>query len=258
MHIVRAAVASLVACGVYSIAPAAVGTMSQTNDDITAGMRIESAGQPPMEMEYFLGENRTRIDMSAEMSIISVSGDDPQMIMIQHPDQSYIEWGAQQLQMMQQMMQQVPNAGGQGGIDYDPSQLQFSQTGETAQIGTWSAFEVSMTDASGNLGSLWLTTDTNIGLFEVMGRVASAASMLSSPMAGGGGMSMQFLQYQAFAQTQGLPDGRVVRIVSDDDDGSTIITLTGVESGPISDELFVPPADYSPIQMPSFPGLGQQ
>ena len=155
------------------------------------------------------------------------------------------------------MMQQVPNAGGgQDGIDYDPSQLQFSQTGETAQIGTWSAFEVSMTDATGNRGSLWLTTDTDVGLFEVMGRVASAASVLSSPMAGGGGMSTQFLQYQAFAAAQGLPDGRVVRIVSDDDSGTTVITLTNVESGPISDDLFAPPADYTPMQMPTFPGLG--
>ena len=251
----RRTVVLLIVVTAFGVDPSGSGTIAQT-DDIKAVMQIESAGQPAMEMECFLADNRMRIDMSAEMSIISVSGDDPALIMVQHPDQRYIEWGAQQLQMMQQMMQQMPNAGGgQGAIDYNPSQLQFSQTSETAQIGSWSAFEVDMTDSNGDRGSLWLTADTNVGLFEVMGHLASAASFLSSPMAGAGGTSLQFLQFQAFAQAQGLPDGRVVRIVSDDDNGSTVITLTEVEPGPIADEVFEPPADYTPMQLPSFPGL---
>ena len=257
MRTLRTATVSVFAFGVFGVGPFPIETRAQTSDDITAVMQIESAGQPAMEMEYFLAQNRMRMDMSAEMSIISVSGDDPRMLMVQHPDQRYIEWGAQQLQMMQQMMQQMPNAGaGQGGIDYDPTQLQFSQTGETAKIGPWNAFEVDMADSTGNRGSLWLTTDTNVGLLEVMGRVASAAGILSSPMAGGGGVALPFLQFQAFAQAQGLPDGRVIRIVSDDDNGSTVITLTGVESGSISDDVFEPPANYTPIEIPTFPGLG--
>ena len=257
MRTVRTAAVALVVFGVFGVGLWPIETIAQTNDDITAVMQIESAGQPAMEMEFFLAQNRMRMDVSAEMSVISVSGDNPSMIMVQHPDQRYVEWGAQQLQMMQQMMQQIPNAGGgQGGIDYDPSQMQFSQTGETAQVGPWSAFEVEMTDSTGNRGALWLTTDTNVGLLEVMSRVASAASMLSSPMVGGGGMSMQFLQFEAFAQAQGLPNGRVVRIVSDDDNASTIITLTEVAPGPISDDVLQPPVNYTPMQMPSFPGLG--
>jgi len=257
MRSVRTAAVSLFAFGVFGVGLLPIDTTAQTDDDIRAVMQIESAGQPAMEMELFLAENRSRMNMSAEMSLISVSGDNPKMVMVQHPAQSYIEFGGQQLQMMQQMMQQMPNAGAaQGGVDYDPSQLQFSQTGETAQIGPWSAFEVDMTDSTGSRGALWLTTDTNVGLFEVMSRVASAASILSSPMAGGGGVSTQFLQFQAFAQAQGLPEGQVVRIVADDDNDSTVITLTKVESGPISDDTFEPPAGYTPMQMPSFPGLG--
>ena len=137
---------------------------------------------------------------------------------------------------------------------FDPEELQFQETGATDQIGSWSAFEVEMTDSDGNVGSLWLTTDSDIGLFEVMLRVADAASVMSSPM-GGVGMSMSFLQFQTVAQAQGLPEGQVVRIVSDDGDGTTTITLADVQSGPLPGGTFEPPDGYTQMQMPSIPGF---
>ncbi len=156
--------------------------------------------------------------------------------------------------MMQQMMQQVPGIADQADSPFDPGQLQFQETGATDQIGSWSAFEVEMTDSDGNVGALWLTTDSEIGLFEVMLRVADAASVMSSPMAGGG-MSLSFLQFQTVAQAQGLPAGRVVRIVSDTGDGMTTITLTDVQPGPLPSGTFEPPAGYTQMQMPSIPGF---
>ena len=132
--------------------------------------------------------------------------------------------------------------------------MEFQETGATDQIASWNAFEVEMTDADGNVGFLWLTNEIEIGLFEVMLRVADAASVMSSPMAGGG-MSLNFLQFQTVAQAQGLPEGRVVRIVSDDGDGTTTITLADVQPGPLPGSTFEPPTGYTQMQMPSIPGF---
>ena len=142
--------------------PGGAWTSAQSGD-VKAVMRVESAGEPAMDMDYYLGENRMRMDMSEEMSLISISGDSPSMLMVQHPERRYIEWGPQQLQMMQQM----PGIDDQASA-FDPQQLQFQETGATDQIGAWNAFEVEMTNSDGSVGSLWLTTDTEIGLFEVM------------------------------------------------------------------------------------------
>ena len=214
-----------------------------------AVMRVESAGEPAMDMDFYLGENQMRMDMSDEMSLISISGDTPSLYVVQHPEQRYIEFGPQHLQMMQSM----PGIADQADAAFDPQELQFQQTGATDQIGSWNAFEVEMTDANGDVGSLWLTTDSEIGLFEIMLGVADAASVMSSPM--GGGMSLNLLHFQTVAQAQGLPPGQVVRIVSDDGDDTTTITLADVQSGPLPSGTFEPPDGYTQMQMPAIPGF---
>ena len=73
------------------------------------------------------------------------------------------------------------------------------------------------------------------------------------PEAGGG--PQQFLQLRSLAEAQGLPDGRVVRIVSNDDNGAAIITLLNVETGPLPDDTFEPKAGYEKMQMPVIPGI---
>jgi len=47
------------------------------------------------------------------------------------------------------MMQRMPGVTDQANAMFDPEQLQFQQTGATEQIGLWSAFEVEMTDPTG-------------------------------------------------------------------------------------------------------------
>ena len=81
---------------VLTAGPGVIWTGAQSGD-VKAVMRVESAGEPAMDMDYYLGENRMRMDMSAEMSLISISGESPTMYMVQHPEQRYIEWGPQQL-----------------------------------------------------------------------------------------------------------------------------------------------------------------
>jgi len=229
---------------------------AQSADDIKAVMRIETDGQPPMDMEYSLGQEKMRLDMSRDLSVVSMTGDNPSMLMIQHAENRYMEWGPQQLEMMQRMWERVQGGGGQDADIVDPTTLQFEETGQTEQIGSWNAFEVLMHGSDGQEGALWLTTEAEIGLFEISARAAEAASMLRNPMIGGGGGGpQQFRRLRMLAEAQGLPDGRVVRIVSTDDNGGGVITLANVETGPLPGDTFEAPAEYELMQMPWIPGI---
>jgi len=228
---------------------------AQAADDIKAVMRIETDGQPAMDMGYALGQEKMRLDMSLDLSIVSMTGDNPGMLMIQHAEKRYMEWGPQQLAMMQRMRERVQGGGGQDADSFDPTTLRFERTGQTQQIGSWNAFEVLMHGSDGQEGALWLTTETEIGLFELSARAAKSASMFRNPMTGGGGGGpQQFQRLRRLAEAQGLPDGRVVRIVSTDNGGG-VITLASVETGPLPGDTFEAPAEYELTQMPVIPGI---
>lgn len=62
-------------------------------------------------MEHFLGRDRMRMDLDQGMSVVWFSGDSPRMLMVQHAERRYIEWGAEQLKTMQQVLQRMPTAG---------------------------------------------------------------------------------------------------------------------------------------------------
>ena len=232
-------------------------TVAQSADELKAVLQIESAGQAAMEMEFFVDPERMRLDASEDVSVVWQGGADPKMMMIQHPQQQYMEIGGQQLQMMQQIQSQNPSAQAPPSA-LDPEQLTFETTSNTQQIGAWSAVEVLMTDADGQEGSLWFSTDVEVGLFELMARVDEATSVLQMPMPGGGmGAAQQLLQYQAVAQAQGLPDGRVVRIESQGSNAATM-TLASVEPGPLPAGTFEAPDGYGQMQMPFAPGAPGQ
>ena len=232
-------------------------TLAQSAEELTAVVQVETPGQPAMEMGFFVDPDRLRLDPSQDVSVVWQGGASPKMLMIQHPQQQYMELGGQQLQMMQQMMQQMQNQnmGGQSSPNApDLAELTFETTNNVEQIGPWSAVEVLMTDPDGQQGSLWFSTDTNVGLFELMSRIGEATSALQMPMAGGGmSGAQQILQYQALAQAQGLPDGRVVRIQSQGSDAATL-TLASVEPGPLPVGTFDAPDGYGQMQMPMIPG----
>ena len=233
-----------------------LGVAEAQPDEFKATMQIESGNEPAMTLEYFLGPNRMRMDLEQGMSMIWFSGDANRMLMIQHADRRYIEWGPDQLKMMQQMMQRMPQQGGDAAPDFDIDKLRFERTGRTETIGDWDAFEVRVTGLEDQEMHYWMTTDTEVGMMEVSRQVATAADALRMPMMGGGAAgSQRFLQYQSLAQAQGLPDGRVVRMNVDADGGQTTITLLSVDPGPLPADTFEPPDGYEPMQMPSIPGL---
>ena len=249
-----AAVFATVAVSVLAPVPVAA------QDELAAVIEIESGGQPAMTMDYFLGPDRMRMDLSQGMSVVWFSGDSPRMLMVQHAEQRYIEWGPEQLKMMQQMLQRMPGAGGGNEQpNLDVAALQFEETGQTATVGDWEAFEVRMTGMDDQATTFWMTTDIDVGLFEISQRVAVAADALRMPTAGGAAAgAQQFLRYQGLARAQGLPNGRVVRMHIDADGQPTTITLQSMEPGGLPADTFDPPSDYEQMQMPSIPGLPEE
>ena len=232
----------------------AVGSMSAQSGELKAVLRIAAADQPAMDMEYFLGPDRIRLDVPQGMSLIWKGGASPTMLILMHAQKAHLELAEQQLKMMQQMLQTTNAGGGDQPSAVDPSQMQFETTSNREQVGPWDAVEVLMSDPDGQEGSLWFTTDVETGLFELMARAAGVASALQMPMASGGmAAALQFLRYEAIAEAEGLPEGRVVRIDSRDRDQSSTITLASIEPGPLPEDTFEAPAGYQQMQMP-FPG----
>lgn len=224
--------------------------------DIRATVQIEAGGQPAMTMDYWMSADSVRIDIAQPqaVSIIWKSGDTPGMLMIQHGERRYMEFGEQMLQMMQRM------AGAGGGADnsssVDIDSVRFEPTGQIETIGPWSATGVRMTGLeSGQEGTLWVASELDSGLFELFARMGDALEAMQMPMLGGGagGPQQQLMRYQQMSNATGLPDGGVVRLDANDQNGATTITLQSLDEGPFADDPFAPPAGYEKMQMPNFP-----
>ena len=239
---------------VTNVAGLGLAHAAQSNE-VAVTMQIESGGgEPVMEMQYWLGPDRLRMDVPQGASVIWFGGSQPRMLMVQHAERRYIEWGTPQLDMMRRMMhgmKQMPQGTGTPSINaFDPSQLKFEETGQRGRIGEWDAFEVRMTGLPRDqTGELWLTNDTETGMFELMARLGDVLDALQLPMMSGGSHP-QLQKYRNMAAAQGLLGGRVVRIVSHDGDDTTTITLMGIEPGPFPADTFQPPSGYQQMQMP--------
>ena len=227
---------------------------------IKATVQIEAAGQPPMTMDYWMSDESVRIDIAQPqaVSIVWKSGDAPGMLMIQHGERRYIEWGAAQFEMMRQMMQRVGGAagGGDDGSSVNIDSVSFEPTGQTETIGPWTATGVRITGLGpGQEGTMWVVPDLDSGLFELFARMGDALSAIQMPMLGGGlgGPQQQLMRYQQMIGAADLPDGGVVRLNASDQNGPTTITLQSLAEGPFAEDPFAPPAGYEKMQMPSIP-----
>ncbi len=228
--------------------------LTQSADDIKAVIQIDTDGQPPLDIHFLIGHEKMRLDMPQSVSVISVTGDNPRTLIVQHAEKRYVEWGSKQLETMQQLLQQVQRGdGGQETDTFKLSKVQFEQSGLTEKIGDWNAFQVLMRGSDSQKGALWLTTDAGIGLFEISHRATEAATILQNPIAGGRGAPQQILQLRSLAESQRLPDGRVVRIVSQNDNRTDIITLLDIEIAPLQSDTFDPPEGYEQMQIPLIP-----
>ena len=224
--------------------------------DIKATVHIEAGGQPAMTMDYWMSDDSVRIDIAQPqaVSIIWKSGDAPGMLMIQHGERRYIEFGEQMLQMMQRMAGAGGDAGDSSSVNTDS--IRFEPTGQTETISPWSATGVRMTGLeSGQEGTLWVAAELDSGLFELFARMGDALEAMRMPMLGGGGAGpqQQLMRYRQMSDATGLPDGGVVRLDANDQNGATTITLQSLDDGPFADDPFAPPAGYEKMQMPNIP-----
>ena len=244
------------AAGALLVSTVTVGTQS---GNVKATVQIEAAGQPAMTMDYWLSDERVRIDIAQPQaaSIVWTAGAAPSMLMIQHGERRYIEWGDQEFQMMRQMMQRMPGGGGGDSSAVNLDDVRFEPTGQTETIGPWSATGVRITGmAPGQEGTVWVASDLDSGLFELFAGMGDALEAMQMPMLGGGagGPQQQLMRYRQMQDAAGLPDGGVVRLNATDENGPTTITLQSFEQGPFADDPFAPPAGYERMQLPTIPG----
>lgn len=227
------------------------------SNEAAVTVRIESAGQPGLEMQYFVGADRLRMDLGTGASLVWFGGATQRMLMIQHAEKRYMDWGPDQLKMMQQMMQRLPQTAGAGAnrAAIDPKKLTFRETGRRDKVGSWDAFEVEVTGLpQGQTGALWMTPDVETGMFELFARLGEAMSALQMPMLGGASPGQELTRYRALATASGIPSGHVVRIVSTENGRASTITLMSVKPGPLPAETFAAPAGYQKMEMPAIPG----
>lgn len=68
-------------------------------------------------------------------------------------------------------------------------------------------------------------------------------------LSGGGGQSIPSLPQSAELWMEEFRDGFFILSI---EGGGALYRATSVEAGPVPDDLFVPPPDYSPLEIPSF------
>ena len=89
-------------------------------------------------------------------------------------------------------------------------------------------------------------------MFELFGRMGDALETMQMPMMGGAGPQDQLKRYREIQNAAGVPDGGVVRMNMNDQNGTTNITLQSLEQGFFGDALN-PPAGYEKMQMLNLP-----
>lgn len=227
-----------------ALAPAA-----HAQDAVSAVLHVEGA-QGMSEMKITAADENLRLDMQSPQGEASMVWAGGSMLMIMHSQRMYMEFTQEMMERMRSMMGNVPgmpDAADSGFSADDMTGVTFNRTGNTDTINGMSAFEVEVVSPDRDTASLWLTEDTDIGLFQVMARMSDALSSVTMPgMQQSGGM-MQMNQFMGLARAQGLPDGAVVRIVNEEGGG---ITLGEVVGGPFPDSTWTAPDGYTKQSMP--------
>ena len=228
---------------------AGAAAFAAPQQDVGVVFEVQSEGQQ-MEMKVISSESiGTRFDMmgSERGDASMVWREDGVMLMIMHSQQMYMEFTREMMERMRQMMQQMGRAPETPDEDdVDVSQYSFEETGNTDMISGMDAFEVLVSGPDGQESMLWMTTDTDVGLFEAMVRMMEPLREMAMP--GMNNPMESFTEYQALARAQGLPDGRVIRVV--DPNSGTQMTLQEVIEGPFDASMFQAPDGYQKQEMP--------
>ncbi len=236
-----AALAALVAL------PIATAHARQAPQEFAGDILVESGGKSS-KLHVTVDAEHARMDTSSERGDVSIVYGPDSMLIIMHPRRVYMEFTREMMERMQQMMGAMGQRVQEQAEAFDPQQVTFERTGRTDTIGEWSAFEVrAINEEDGEVTSLWLTTDAEIGLFELFGAIAGKLDSVRMPGVAGGSPLAKLRESMRYARANGLPQGAVVRVAGKD--GATM-TLEGVQPGPFDPSLWQAPAGYSKQQMP--------
>jgi len=218
-------------------------------EDISMSFAVQGVGEELNEMTVTVSGEMARFDIGEQMSMVW-SAD--WWRMIQHENRMYMEFDKAMMERMRQMMGNMPGAPDvQAEVDdFDPADMTFERTGATGTVMEYDVFEVAFSDKDGRQGSMWLSEDAELGMFEVWTRMMGHLESLAGPMMGGGNATGNMQRYMRFARAQGLPDGKVLRMTTED---GANFEVTGWKRGPFSADFWDAPAGYQKQTMPSFP-----
>ncbi len=224
--------------------------------DLAISFTVTNADEGANTMKATVGGEHARLDMDG----VSIIWGPIAWIMVQHQQKMFIRFSKEMMERMRQMMERMPAQMRRGDMpdpdDFDPTSFSFRRTGATDTVTTstgtkHSVFEVEMTGPDGQLASLWLSTTAEVGLFEVWNRLAEHLSKVAGPMMGGGPGGRNPLagmaEYLKLARARGLPDGRVLRM--DSEDGVSMV-VNDWEYGPFEGNWKEAPTGYTEQQMP--------
>lgn len=234
------------------LAAAVVPAVAAPQEGVAATILMEHGGSGNEMTITAQGEN-LRMDMDSPRGSMSTIWLPDRMLMIMHDQKMYMEFDKAMLDRMRSMMRNMPNMPNADTSAPDPSAYTFERTGNTDTINGMSAFEVAMSGPGVQGEShLWMTEDADVGMFEVFSHMGQAMANMNMPFMnrGGGNPTAALSEYMDMAHAQGLPDGRVIRIVNSKDGDTTTVTLQSVEQGPIDASRFAAPAGYKKQQMP--------
>lgn len=221
---------------------------AQQPQEFAMDLQMAPVNEAPMDLRLWAGAGPMRVDMNGDMGQMSMIWSEGTMLMVQHAQRSYMEVTREMIDRMAQMMSRMGRTP-QQAPETDVTQWTFERSGATDTINGMSAFEVKTTGPEGQSGALWMTTDGDIGLFEALARLGE--TFQSMGIAGTNNPMQRLQEYAFYARAQGLPEGRVIRVL--DGKSGTIITVTGIEMGPFAPETWAPPAEYTRQQMPMMP-----
>lgn len=218
-------------------------------------------------LELWAQGERARIDIQQQgqdVSMIMVGGENGSMTMVQHAQRQYLVFDAQRMRQMQQMMNRGGESAASGDATLQGEPPTFTATGNTRQVGEWTAeeYRVEGPDIEGDT-RMWFTDDVDVDFFEVMSTVGEVMGSMNNPMMQGamgggdtGGVLGRYRRYRAQMQAAGaeFPTGYPVVIETTTDEGTTTMTTKQIELGPFDAATFEPPADYQRVQVP---GMGR-
>lgn len=237
---------------VLFVALAFVPLTALAQDDVSMSFKVQGVGEEMNNMTVTVSGEMARFDIGEQMSMVWGA---EWWRMIQHENRMYMEFDKAMMERMRQMMGNIPGVpdAEEAVDDFEAANMSFERTGATDTVMEYTVFEVVFSDDEGNQGSMWMSQEAELGMFEIWTKMIGHLESLAGPMMGGrggGGPAGKMQRYMQYARAQGLPDGKVLRMTTED---GANFEVTGWVRGPFDADFWNAPDGYEKQTMPSFP-----